>query len=251
MAAEQLEPRRMIVVGAGGVGGWLCEGLARMLEFRIPQSALVIVDGDNYEPKNHERQSFQELGNKAQVKARQMAKFFPNTFIVPDSRWVVDEVKGEVDGLVAASDLLAEGDVVYAVVDNFAARKAIFDAAREFDNIDVFTGGNDDQLFGSVYHYQRRDGKDITDHPVEWHSELENPPDRNPGELSCQERAELEGGTQLLATNMTVAGFLLGRTEMVILNGEEDKQSEIMFDLGEGLASSFDRTAEVVPAGVS
>lgn len=240
------EPRRFIVVGAGGTGGWLCEGLARMMEFRLPGSALLIVDGDTFEPKNAERQNFDDIGNKAVVRAKQLQPHFPNTFIIPDERWVVASVdKKQKDAQqVAATDLLEDGDVVYAVVDNFSARKTIFDAAREFDNIDVFTGGNDDKLYGSVYHYQRRDGEEITDHPVEWHPELLDPPDRNPGELSCQERAEIEGGTQLLATNMTVAGFLLGRTEKTILNEEEDKEGEIMFDLGLGLSQASDRTVE-------
>lgn len=237
--------RRFVVIGAGGTGGWLCEGLARMLEFRFPGSALIIVDGDNFEPKNAERQNFEDIGNKAEVRARALQPQFPNTFIIPDNRWVVEEVKSKKDNQkIAAGDLLNENDVVYAVVDNFAARKTIFDAAREFENIDVFTGGNDDELYGSTYHYQRREGKDITDHPVELHPELADPPDRNPGELSCQERAQLEGGTQLLATNMTVAGYLLGRTEKTILNGEEDKESEIMFDLGLGLAQAYDRTVD-------
>lgn len=247
------DARRFVVVGAGGTGGWLCEGLARMLEFRIPGSALLIVDGDTFEPKNAERQNFEDIGNKAVIRAKALQPQFPNTFIIPDERWVVESVPADKKEAqqVAASDLLEENDVVYAVVDNFAARKVIFDAAREFDNIDIFTGGNDDQLYGSVYHYQRRDGEDVTDHPVDLHPELANPPDRNPGELSCQERAELEGGTQLLATNMTVAGFLLGRTEKTILNGEEDKESEIMFDLGLGLSQAYDRTAETQTAAVA
>lgn len=238
------EPRRFVVVGAGGTGGWLCEGLARMAEFRLPGSALVIVDGDNFEPKNAERQTFQEVGNKALIKAKELQPFFINTFIVGDERWVVKE--GTDESKIAANELVQENDIIYAMVDNFAARKLLFDAAREIENIDVFTGGNDDQLFGSIYHYQRRNGKDITDHPVDFHPELADPPDRNPGELSCQERAEIEGGTQLLATNMTVAGFLLGRTEKVILREEQDNEAEIMFDLGLGMSQVYDRTAEAV-----
>ncbi len=247
------DTRRFVVVGAGGTGGWLCEGLARMMEYRLPGSALLIIDGDTFEPKNAERQNFEDIGNKAVIRAKALQPHFPNTFIIPDERWVVESVPADKKEAqqVAARDLLQENDVIYAVVDNFAARKVIFDAARDIDNIDVFTGGNDDQLYGSVYHYQRRDGKDVTDHPVDLHPELADPPDRNPGELSCQERAEIEGGTQLLATNMTVAGFLLGRTEKTILNGEEDKESEIMFDLGLGLSQAFDRTAETQTAAIA
>lgn len=239
---------RMVVVGAGGVGGWLLEGLARMLEYREPGSALIIVDGDNFEPKNKERQNFVQMGNKAVVRQKELQPLFPNTFIVADDRWVIGETdhKSKDKKGVVATELLQDGDVVYATVDNFAARKLLFDAARTFDNIDIFTGGNDDALMGSTYHYQRRGGVDITDHPAEYHPEFDSPPDRNPGELSCQERAELEGGTQLIATNMAVAAWLLGRTQKVILDGEEDRESESMFDLGLGLASSADRAAEPV-----
>ena len=46
---EQIEPKRFIVVGAGGIGTWLCAGLVRLLEWKYPGSGLIIVDGDNYE----------------------------------------------------------------------------------------------------------------------------------------------------------------------------------------------------------
>lgn len=249
---------RFVLVGAGGVGSWLAPGLARMLEWSAPNSGLIIVDGDTYEPKNKERQNFKGMGNKAEVLAAELAQEFDRTFIIPIPSWVVEsieetEVVEEEDengnppaGKIAGVDLLSEDDVVYAVVDNFAARKVLFDAAREFDNIDIFTGGNDDAYYASIYHYQRRDGRDVTDHPVERQPEYENPPDRNPGDMSCQERAEIEGGTQLLATNMTVAAFLLGRTKKIILDQEVDKEAEIYIDLGLGLAQPADRSAEPI-----
>ena len=97
-------------------------------------------------------------------------------------------------------------------------------------------------MFGSIYHYQRRNGEDVTEHPVNFHPEYENPPDKNPGELSCQERSEIEGGTQLLATNMAVASFLLGRVQKTIVNSESPTEAEIYFDLGVGKAEPYDRS---------
>lgn len=241
--------RRMIVVGAGGIGGWLVEGLARMLEYKDPGSMLIIVDGDNFEPKNKERQAFQEMGNKAVVRASELAKQFPQTFIVPIGKWVVEEAPNEEEPdnpKISAKGLLQDGDIIYSVVDNFACRKLLFDTARQFDNIDVFTGGNDDQLYGSIYHYQRRDGQDVTDNPVDTKPELADPQDRNPGMLSCQERAELEGGTQLVATNFTVAALLLGRTQYCVLEENEPAVAEMFFDLGAGVATSYDRRTEDV-----
>ena len=179
------EAKRFIIVGAGGIGTWLAEGVARLLEWKYPNSALIIVDGDNYEEKNKERQHFSKMGNKASVKALELTQQFSKTTFIPLPKWIVgDDFKGvsDVDSpKIKATDLLMDGDVVLAVVDNFAARKILFDAASKLDNIDVFTGGNDDALFGSTYHYQRRNGIEITEHPVTYHPEYENPPDKNPG----------------------------------------------------------------------
>jgi molybdopterin/thiamine biosynthesis adenylyltransferase len=241
---------RFILVGAGGIGTWLAAGLVRLLEWKFPGSGLIIVDGDTFEERNKERQDFKQIGNKASVKALELSEQFHQTTIIPVPKWIVGEnfegVADETSPKIKASDLLTDGDVVFAVVDNFAARKILFDAAQNIDNIDVFTGGNDDALFGSIYHYQRRNGQDITEHPVSTHPEYQNPPDKNPGELSCQERSKIEGGTQLLATNMAVASFLLGRVQKIIVDGMDPTEAEIYFDLGVGKAEPYDRSA--VPA---
>jgi hypothetical protein len=248
------DTKRVIVVGAGGVGGWLARGISMMLEWRLPGSALVIVDGDSYEPKNKERQAFQALGNKAIVLASELSKLYDRTIIIPQPFWVVsdtaqgnteDNQENNIGDKIVAKDLLEEGDIVFAVVDNFKARKDLFDAAKEFKNIDVFTGGNDDDLYGSIYHYQRREGEEVTMHPAEMADEYINPPDRNPGEMSCQERAELKGGTQLVATNMAVASWLLSRVQKAIFENEEPAMSEVYFDMGVGLAQGYDRRINV------
>ena len=239
------EEKRFILVGAGGIGTWLAAGLVRLLEWKFPGSALIIVDGDTYEEKNKERQDFTKLGNKAVVKATELVPQFPNTTIIPLPKWVVDDnfngVTDEESPKITASQLIRENDVVFAVVDNFAARKIIFDAASKLENIDVFTGGNDDDLFGSIYHYQKRDGIEITAHPAEFHPEYDSPPDKNPGELSCQDRAKIEGGTQLLATNMAVASFILGRVQKTIVSNQSTEETEIFFDLGLGKSEPYNR----------
>lgn len=244
-----IETKRFVLIGAGGIGTWLAAGLVRLLEFKYPGSALIIVDGDNYEDKNRERQEFTQMGNKAVAKAHELTQHFTKTTIIPVPKWVVGDDNSGVSAdsespRITASSLLAEGDVVFCVVDNFAARKIVFDAASKLNNIDVFTGGNDDALFGSIYHYQKRDGIQITDHPDVIHSEYNNPPDKNPGELSCQERAQIEGGTQLLATNMAVASFILGRVQKTIVDNQSPAEVEIYFDLALGLSQPFDRRTE-------
>jgi molybdopterin/thiamine biosynthesis adenylyltransferase len=247
-------PKRVVLVGAGGIGTWLAEGVARMLEWKFPGSAVIIVDGDNYEQKNLERQNFKQMGNKASVKALELTQSFTKTLFIPVPKWVVDDnfngVTDEESPKIKASDLIANGDIVLAVVDNFAARKILFAAASKLDDVDVFTGGNDDELFGSVYHYQRRNGRDVTEHPVHFHPEYDSPPDKNPGEMSCQERAEVDGGTQLLATNMAVAAFILGRIHKTIVNNQNPEETEIYFDLGVGKSEPYNRMVQQTPQTV-
>lgn len=244
---------RFLIIGAGGVGSWLAPACVRMLEYAAPGSMLVIVDGDQYEEKNKERQNFRGAGNKAEVLAAELAPEFLQTMVIPMAKWVVSELpeeegdeeeEGEA-GKITAKRLLKNGDVVYAVVDNFKARKDICDAAAEVDDIDVFLGGNDEGLYGSVQHYRRRNGKDVTEHPAVRNPEIADPADRNPGDMSCAERAKIEGGTQFIASNFGVAAWLLGRTQEVILNDGNMDANNIYFDLGLGMAQAYDRRVEV------
>ena len=135
---------RVIVIGAGGVGGWLTAGLAATLAHTkdIPADAdrqLVIVDGDHFEPKNMARQHFQAMGNKASIRTQELTPLYPGVDIIDMPMWVVEEVpEGANDGddsveentkAIAAKDLLAEEDIVFTVVDNFAARATVIAAA--------------------------------------------------------------------------------------------------------------------------
>lgn len=256
-----MKPVRCIIVGCGGIGSWLAAGLVRALQFQAPMSQLVLVDGDNFEPKNVQRQSFTTYGNKANALRSDLQPIAPQTFIISRPSWIVPEgmtsVSNEEEAVskITAHQLLQENDYVFVAVDNFAARKLIFDAAQDYENIDIFTGGNDDRLFGSVYHYQRRDSQDITLPPAHFHDEFVNPPDKNPGELSCQERAALDGGTQLLAVNMAVASWLLSKASHVIFGTDEESKasvelSEIYFDMEAGLSQPYDRRPNNIPVTV-
>ena len=215
-----------------------------------------------FEPKNIERQNFSTIGTKAHVVADDIKAQTRNIFIVPRAAWVVsDEVAAQSGtddddntiGKIGVSDLLQEGDYVFCVVDNYATRKLVFDAAQKYNNIDIYTGGNDERLFGSVYHYRRREGQDVSLHPATMHDEFRNPQDRNPGEMSCQERAELDGGTQLLAINMAVAAYLLGKAAHTIFptTSEEEQAAmeiaEVYLDLELGLSQPYDRRPALVP----
>lgn len=254
---------RFVIIGVGGTGGWLTMGLAATIEHSdIDPKVLVLVDGDSFEPKNQERQHFMNLGNKAAVRAAEVQPMYPKTVILPDERWVVDEIpkdKEETTKVVTAGPtktskehLLQEDDWVFLCVDNFKCRADVVAAAQHFKNLNIFLVGNDEEYFGSVYHYERRDGKDITWDPLSFKDELANPPDRNPGAMSCQERAAIEGGTQFIWTNMAVAAWVGSLVNRLIFRPDKSEAAqwdELMFDLRDGSASTSVRRDETPEEG--
>lgn len=242
------EPLNILIAGVGGIGTALADDLAKICEYRRPGSIITLVDGDRFEEKNKERQNFKEMGNKAVVKAAELTEMFEETIFIPLPCWIVEEMDEAVEDPdsevededrpslthIQASDLMQDGLVIFAVVDNFKCRAILVNAAKELDNVDVFLGGNDDKMYGTTYHYQRRDGKDVTADPMHWQPELVDPPDRNPGEMSCEERARIDGGTQLVATNRLVSSLLLARTQHCLIEGNEPgKGASIFFDVGD------------------
>lgn len=254
-----MNPIHLKLVGVGGIGTWFVSAAANVLEVHAPGSMVSLYDGDNFEPKNKERQNFSRMGNKAISVAGTLREGLNNTYVNAYPVWIVsDEAAAAATdpedadagvSKVAASDILDENDVIVLAVDNFAARKLIFDAAQSIDNIDIFSGGNGDltagdALFGNVYHYRRRNGVDVTAHPGHYHEEFLNPQDRNPGELSCAERAKLEGGSQVVAANMTVAAIILAKMSETILTENEEvigramAVGEIFFDWSAGKADN-------------
>lgn len=248
---------RFVVIGAGGIGGWLIRALAPTIEYTdkiAPASKnLVIVDGDIFEPKNATRQDFEMLGPKPEVRCAELAPRYPMVNFTPVNKWVVEtapktksssEGGDELSSVITATDLLQEGDVICCVVDNFACRAVVTDAASKLKNVDLFHAGNDDAYFGSYYHYQRREGIDVTENPM-WKDEFANPTDRNPGEMSCEDRAKIEGGTQLIWTNMAVAAQLgVKINRLIVQDVREAETDEAFFDFEKVRAGGRDRTSE-------
>jgi molybdopterin/thiamine biosynthesis adenylyltransferase len=107
------------VVGAGGVGGWVIEGLARMGVGR-----LIIIDGDSFQENNLNRQLGSREDNLAQAKAAGMAQR-------------VAQVNGAVETLAHvawldeanAPALLGEAELVVDALDNLPSRMALRNAA--------------------------------------------------------------------------------------------------------------------------
>ncbi|MBI4573667.1 MAG: ThiF family adenylyltransferase [candidate division NC10 bacterium] len=186
------------VIGIGGIGCALLPHLARYLRAGGEPARVTLVDGDAFEPRNADRQAFSESGNKAKVKAVEMARQFEGLSFRAMPEYVTPENVGRI---------IRSGDVVFLGVDNHKTRRLVSDHCQVLGDVVLISGGND-YTDGNVQVYLRRAGRDVTLPLTRYHPEIADPKDRSPHEMSCDELAR-EAAPQLLFTNLAVASAML------------------------------------------
>jgi len=186
------------VIGIGGIGCALLPHLARYLQASGEPGRLSLVDGDAFEARNADRQVFVELGNKAKVKAAELARQFENLSFRAIPEYITPDNVGRI---------IRSGDVVFLGVDNHTTRRLASDHCQVLGDVVLISGGND-YTDGNVQAYLRRAGRDITSPLTRYHPEIADPKDRSPHEMSCDELSQ-EAAPQLLLTNLAVASAML------------------------------------------
>ncbi|MBI4168884.1 MAG: ThiF family adenylyltransferase [Acidobacteria bacterium] len=218
----------MKVIGLGGVGAPVAQALAQFLAFQRVCDTLVLVDGDAYEARNRERVLFDATGNKAVIKAHELAQACDGRLtILPVAEYV---------GPGNVRRLVGEGDAVLLCVDNHATRKLVSDRCRRLWSVVLISGGNDGiedgrtGTYGNVQAFVRRAGRDVTNPLTRFHPELARPRDRRPDQQGCAAGTPI--APQLLFTNLTVAAAMLG-TFYAWLAGTLAWE-EVYLDIGRG-----------------
>ncbi len=186
------------VIGIGGIGCSLLPVLARFLNFSYSNIELTLIDGDDYEEKNRDRQPFSRLGNKAEVTVEKLGEEFSQIFFRTEPKYVTE------DNVFL---LISEGDIIFLCVDNHATRKIVSDRCEELSDVVLISGGNE-LTDGNIQVYIREGGEDIT-LPLanSFHPEIQFPEDENPEDLGCEQLRESE--PQLLITNNAIAALML------------------------------------------
>ncbi|RJR34015.1 MAG: hypothetical protein C4567_16170 [Deltaproteobacteria bacterium] len=215
-------------IGIGGIGCALLPFLCRYLQYSGDKARITLIDGDSFERANAPRQAFTRLGNKAEVKARELAQEFENLSLRAAPEFVTPE---------NVSRLLKEGDVIFLMVDNHASRKLVSGHAATLANVTLISGGND-FTDGNVQVYLRREGLDLTPSLTRYHPEIAQPQDRNPAELSCEELMA-QGAPQLLFTNLMVASMMLNA--FYAFTRDRLDYSEVYLDILENLTRPVSR----------
>jgi len=233
------------VIGLGGIGSWLTQALAPMLAFdSVAPWKLVLIDGDTYETRNRGRQAFDNYGDKAIIQADWVTVRFPELEVHGHRYYVAAEGGPAIRDtpVVAASNLLEEGDVVLSAVDNHSTRLVISQACKRLRDVTLISGGNE-LTDGNVQLYVRRRGRDVTPPIESYHPEIAAPLDKPPQEMSCEELSR--SAPQLLATNLMCASIMLNMFygECIADKGSGRARPEVYFDVLENVASPRAREA--------
>ncbi len=219
------------VIGIGGIGCALLPFLARYLNFRGERARITLVDGDEFERANADRQAFRVLGNKAKVKAAELAREFQGLSFRAVPEYVTE---------ANIAPCIQEGDMVFLAVDNHKTRKLVSDYCGKLATVTLISGGND-FTDGNVQVHIRRAGSDWTAPITRFHPEIEKPRDRSPAEMSCEELME-RGAHQLLFTNLAVASAMLNT--FYSLREGKLQYGEVYLDIVEGKSNPVKRAEE-------
>ena len=185
-------------IGIGGIGCALLPFLCRYLQYSGEPARLTLIDGDRFERGNAARQAFSGLGNKAEVKAGELAREYEAVAFRSRPEYVTED---------NVAHLIGEGEVVFLMVDNHASRHLVSRHVSSLADLSLISGGNDYED-GNVQVYIRQGGLDLTPSLARYHPEIATPQDRNPAALSC-EQLMAAGAPQLLFANLMVASLML------------------------------------------
>ena len=226
------------VIGIGGIGCALLPHLARFLQTSGARARLTLVDGDAFEVRNGDRQAFLELGNKAKVKASELARQFDGLSVRAIAEFLTPENVGRI---------ICSGDTVFLAVDNHKTRRLVSDQCQLVPEVTLISGGND-YTDGNVQVYIRAAGRDVTLPLTRFHPEIADPRDRSPHEMSCDELSQ-EAAPQLLFTNLAVASAMLNA--FYAWRQGKLQYGEVYLDILEGKASPVQRQASPSPPDTS
>jgi molybdopterin/thiamine biosynthesis adenylyltransferase len=236
----RFQPRRVVLVGAGGVGTHLAEPLYRTLwhsdksnYYLLP---FVIIDGDDFEEGNESRQRHSEIGeSKAEVMVESLKKCFMYGL---DIHAIDDYISEKNIGV-----LIKDGDIVLSCVDNHRTRKLLSDRISTLKNAALISGGND-LTTGNTQVFVRSRGKNITPPLTHLHPEIEFPEDENPADrVGCIIQAQ--SSPQILAANMMVATLMLSAFWNILDWLDQEKKrfgfTEQYFDIETGSVKPYNR----------
>ncbi len=224
---------RVVLVGCGGTGGFVAEGLCRLLPKNIE---LAFVDYDRVEPHNLLRQSFfrDDLDKfKSEVLANRLARAFGREIsytVLPFGRFLESQHR--------------TGNLIIGCVDNASARQSIaeafvsyvrgwwIDAGNEFNSGQVLVGNlGEKACFDNIMDAERELCYALPLPTVQRPDLLTSVPEQASGDVDCAEAIEL--GDQSAIINQMMAALILEFVRKLLTGQLHWMQAYVDMDVGQ------------------
>ena len=196
---------KIILIGAGGTGGYIAPHLYRIAYASGRKVQIIIADGDIVEKKNLIRQNFADCDigkNKAQVLAERYAGAFGiKANYIPDfieSKFMLEE-------LTSSAAFNGPQTILIGAVDNNRSRQMCHDVFQESRNIIYIDSGNGEY-------------RTITKPVAGIYPDILQGDEKFPTELSCAERSV--SAPQSIAANLFASTIVASILYQLIICGE-------------------------------
>ena len=221
MKYSKMAPVKIVVLGAGGTGGYVIPHLYRLGYASEHPTRIIVCDGDVVENKNLIRQNFveQDIGrNKAQaLAARYAAAFGIECEYRPEFIETQEELHILTEPDRVPYPMEPQRVILLGCVDNNKSRQLchrVFEQKRDLIYIDAGNGEHTGQVVCGV----RQHGRTLYKPVCSLYPDLLEDEDKFPSELSCAERAV--SAPQSVTANLTAATAVVSFLYDLLIAGD-------------------------------
>ncbi len=214
-------PVQILIIGAGGTGGYVIPQLYRIAYASKRKCRVIIADGDIVEEKNLIRQNFShnDIGeNKAAVLAERYSEVFGiETEYIPD--FIEDE--DQLYDLLYIQHYNYSSEpkpisILIGAVDNNRSRVMCNNVFNKLDDVIYIDSGNED-FSGQVVCGMKMNGKVISKPVARIYPDILTDVEKFPSELSCAERNV--SAPQTIAANIFASTAITGMLYYLLIEG--------------------------------
>ena len=207
---------KIILIGAGGTGGYIAPHLYRIAYASGRKVQIIIADGDIVEKKNLIRQNFADcdIGKNLEDIIAGISLYRPGPMdYIPDfieSKFMLEE-------LTSSAAFNGPQTILIGAVDNNRSRQMCHDVFQKSRNIIYIDSGNGEYT-GQIVCGIRKNGRTITKPVAGIYPDILQGDEKFPTELSCAERSV--SAPQSIAANLFASTIVASILYQLIICGE-------------------------------
>ncbi len=220
MRLAKNRPVTIVIIGAGGTGGYVIPHLYRIAFTSGRPCRVIIADGDIVERKNLIRQNFAECDigeNKAEVMAERYSEVFGiETEYIPDFIESEEQLCDLLDVRGRWNEPKPIG-ILIGAVDNNRSRVMCHNVFQKLDDIIYIDAGNGEYT-GQVVCGVKQSGQVMSKPAARVYPEILTDVEKFPSELSCAERSV--SAPQSIAANLFASTAVAAMLYYLLIEGD-------------------------------